>query len=91
MSSLSTPILTGLFARLEDYNRLLAALDRGKSPLALSGLAAVHRAHLAAALHKDAGRPLAVICADDGEARRMAGDLSAFLGSDTPLLPSRDF
>ena len=91
MSSLSTPILTGLLARLEDYNRLLSALDRGNSPLALSGLAAVHRAHLAAALHKDAGRPLAVICADDGEARRMAGDLSAFLGSDIPLLPSRDF
>ena len=91
MSSLSTPILTGLFARLEDYNRLLAALDQGKSPLALSGLAAVHRAHLAAALHKDAGRPLAVICADDGEARRTAGDLSAFTGSEVPILPSRDF
>ena len=72
MSSLSTPILTGLLARVEDYNRLRAALDPGKSPLALSGLSAVHRAYVAAALRRDTGRPLAVICADAGEARRAA-------------------
>ena len=91
MPNNATSALTGFLARLGDYPRLLAALNQGKSPLALSGLAAVHRAHLADALHKDTGRPLVVVCADEGEARRAAGDLAAFTGAEVPLLPARDF
>ena len=91
MPNNATSALTGFLTRLGDYPRLLAALNQGKSPLALSGLAAVHRAHLAAALHKDTGRPLVVVCADEGEARRAAGDLAAFTGAEVPLLPARDF
>ncbi|MBR5534646.1 MAG: transcription-repair coupling factor, partial [Ruminiclostridium sp.] len=83
--------LTHLLSRLPDYEGLLEALDQNKSPLALSGLASVHRAHLAASLHKTTGRPLVVVCADDGEARRIADDLGVFLGKEIPLLPSRDF
>ena len=83
--------LTHLLSRLPDYERLLEALNQKKSPLALSGLAHVHRAHLAAALHRTTGRPLVLVCADDGEARRMADDLAVFLGKEVPLLPSRDF
>ena len=89
MSPLSN--LTHLPSRLPDYERLLEALDQHKSPLALSGLAAVHRAHLAASLHKTTGRPLVMVCAEDGEARRLADDLAVFLGKEVPLLPSRDF
>ena len=44
-------------ARIEEYTRLTDALGQGKSPLALSGLSAVHRAFLAAALRQDTGRP----------------------------------
>ncbi len=91
MPNNATSALTGFLTRLGDYPRLLAALNQGKSPLALSGLAAVHRAHLAAALHKDTGRPLVVVCADEGEARRAALDLAAFTGAEVPLLPARDF
>lgn len=87
----SIPLLTELLPRLPDYARLTAALAKGKSPLALSGLSAVHRAHIAAALHRDTGRPLVLVCADDGEARRMTGDLSAFTGREIPFLPARDF
>ncbi|MBQ9852270.1 MAG: transcription-repair coupling factor [Ruminiclostridium sp.] len=83
--------LTHLLSRLPDYERLLEALHQNKSPLSLSGLAAVHRAHLAAALHRTTGRPLVLVCADDSEARRMADDLGVFLGKEIPLLPSRDF
>ncbi|MBR2490288.1 MAG: DEAD/DEAH box helicase, partial [Ruminiclostridium sp.] len=83
--------LTHLLSRLPDFERLLEALDQKKSPLALSGLASVHRAHLAASLHKTTGRPLVLVCADDGEARRMADDLGIFLDREVPLLPSRDF
>ena len=91
MPNNATSALTGFLARLGDYPRLLAALNQGKSPLALSGLAAVHRAHLAAALHKDTSRPLVVVCADEGEARRAAGDLAAFTSAEVPFLPARDF
>jgi len=45
---------------------------------------------VAAALHRDTGRPLVLVCADDGEAARLAGDLSAFLGREVPVLPGRD-
>lgn len=91
MSSHPIPILPGLLSRSPDYGRLRAALDQGKRPLALSGLAAVHRACFAAALHRDTGRPVVLLCADDGEARRMAGDLTALLGREVPMLPARDF
>ena len=38
--------------------QLLAALDSGQSPAAVSGLAAVHRAHFAACLGQESGRPV---------------------------------
>ena len=86
----STSLLPELLTRLEDYCQLREALGQGKQPLALSGLSGIHRACLAAALHRDTGRPLAAVCSDDGEARRLAGDLSALLGTEVPLLPGRD-
>ncbi|MFR4756702.1 MAG: hypothetical protein ACLT9P_00110 [Evtepia gabavorous] len=54
---LSLPGLTQFLSRLEDYPRLLEAVDQGKQTIALSGLSAVHRAYLAAALHQSTGRP----------------------------------
>ncbi len=86
---LSLPGLTQFLSRLEDYPRLLEAVDQGKQTIALSGLSAVHRAYLAAALHQSTGRPLTLVCPDDGEARRLAGDLSALTGAEVPVLPAR--
>ncbi len=86
-----TPMLTEFLPRLGDYTRLQAALTQGKSPLALSGLAAVHRTCVAAALQRATGRPLVLVASDDGEARRLAGDLEAFTGQTVPVLPARDF
>ncbi len=88
---LSLPGLTRFLDRLEEFPLLLDALAQGRSPLALSGLSAVHRAYLAAALHQRTGRPLALVCHDEGEARRLAGDLAALTGQEVPLLPARDF
>ena len=90
-TSPSRPGLTRFLDRLGDFSRLSDAVAQGKSPLALSGLAAVHRAFLAAGLHQTTGRPLVLVCPDDGEARRLAGDLEALTGQPVPLLPSRDF
>lgn len=91
MSSTAPTLLPRLLSRLRDYPLLLDALREGKSPAALAGLAAIHRAHMAAALHQDTGRPLAAVCADEGEAHRLAGDLAALTGQPVPVLPAREF
>ena len=89
MSS-STTRLPGFLDRTEESARLTELLGQGKSPLALSGLSAVHRAYLTAVLRRRTGRPTVLVCADEGEAARMAGDLAALLGAEVPVLPGRD-
>ena len=76
-------------------NREAAALpslaESGGLPALISGLAAVHRANLAAALRARTGRPLVVICPDDTAAENMARDLEAMLGEPVVTLGMRDF
>ena len=91
MPQRSTALLPQLLSRLTDYPRILDALNQGRAPLALSGLGAVHRAHLAAGLHLATQRPLVLVCADEGEAKRAAGDLAAFTGVEPRLLTAREF
>ena len=62
---------------LPEFRQLLTAIDGGACPAAVSGLAAVHRAHFAAALRQDTKRPLVLVCPDDAEARRAAGEVCA--------------
>ena len=66
------------------------AFSRGLSCAALTGLAPIHRAQLAAALCQAAGRPLVMLCADEGEAARAAADLSALTGQESLTLPPRE-
>ena len=65
---------------IPEYRALAAAIDNGACPVAFSGLSAVHRAHFAAGLHRQLERPVAVVCADEGEAQRMERDLAALSG-----------
>ena len=83
-------ILTILDA-LPEYPRLLTAIDSAACPVAVSGLAAVHRAHFAAGIHAGTGRPVVVICADEGEAARLGQDLGALAGKAVRQLSARDF
>lgn len=83
--------LTQLLQDLPEYRRLLTAIAGGACPGALSGLAAVHRAHFAAALWKDADRPVILICGDEGEGRRLVQDLEALTKQTVPFLPAREF
>ena len=84
-------LLTAACTRLPDVEQLLAALEGGRSPAALTGVAAVHRAHIAAAIGLRTGRPIVVVCADEGEGERLAKDLAAFTEGQVPLLPPRTF
>jgi transcription-repair coupling factor (superfamily II helicase) len=76
-------------------NREAAALpgmmESGGLPALVSGLSAVHRANLAAALRAKSSRPLVVICPDEASCESMARDLRAMLNEKVFILGGRDF
>ncbi|MGI6578060.1 MAG: transcription-repair coupling factor [Eubacteriales bacterium] len=76
---------------LKEFEDLVDAVSLGRCPAAAGGLNPVHKSHIAAALSERTGRPLFVLCPDDLEAKRAAADLSAFIGEEVPILPSREF
>ena len=61
-----------------------------KPPLLAVGLSAIHKAHLAAALGAETGRPVFVLTDDDNPANRFASDLHAFSEKPVTVLPARD-
>ena len=73
----------------------LAALpsltESGELPALVSGLSAVHRANLAAALFQELQRPLFVLCPDDTAAENFARDLRSMLGLPVSCLVLRDY
>ena len=84
------PLLSAL-NDIPEYSSLLAAIDNGACPAAFSGLSAVHRAHFAAGIRQELNRPVVVVCADEGEAERMARDLAALSGEAVRTLSAREF
>ena len=84
-------LLTAALSRLSEFQQLLTALEGGRCPAALSGVAAIHRAHIAAGLALKTGRPVVVVCADESEGERMARDLTALSGKPVPMLTPRSF
>ena len=76
--------------RIPEAEALAAAVEGGRCPAAVTGLAPVHRAQMAAALALQSGRPLVAVCSDEGEAARMAGDLEALLGIPPLRIFARD-
>ena len=85
-----------IFSNKEAAN-LPSLLESGGLPALVSGLSAVHRANLAAALKNRAERPLFVLCPDDTTAETFAADLRAMLrggeeaGERAAVLTMRDF
>ncbi len=76
--------------KLPEVKELLLSIEQGGCPAAMTGLAPVHRAHVCAALSAETARPLMVVCADDGEARRMTEDLTRFGVPEVVFLPARE-
>ena len=73
-----------------EWSPVFRAVDAGKCPVLVSGIGAASRAHAAAALRREMGFPLFVVCPDDQSAEIMARDLENLLGENALLLPSRD-
>jgi len=84
------PLLQSI-AGLPEVRELAEALGAGRCPAGVTGLSPVHRAMVAAALRHAMQRPLVVLCADEGEARRMAADLRALTGDEPALLFAREW
>ena len=65
-------------------------VEEGCLPALITQVGGAMRAVCAAMLHRDTGRPLAVICPDDASARVLAEDLTALLGRPPVMLTGRD-
>lgn len=63
---------------------------QGNLPMLATGLSPIHKAHLAAALHAELGRPVCVLTDDEAAASRFALDLAAFSEQEVLQLPARD-
>ena len=70
---------------------LPSLLESGGLPALVSGLSAVHRANLAAALFQALDLPVFVISPDDTAAENFANDLRAMLGEEVVTLGMRDY
>ena len=66
-------------------------LESGRLPALVSGLSAVHRANLAAALIEELDRPLLVITTDDTAAESFAKDLNSMLQTEADVLGMKEF
>ena len=84
-------LLVQALKNLPELQQLLAAIDSGACPAAFSGLLPVHRAYVAAAVRRETGRPIVVLCADEEEGQRLERDLAALTGEGVRTLAAREF
>ena len=83
--------LLPILQQIPQFHNLVRALDAGRSPAEISGLAPVHRAHFAAGLLTELQRPVVLITADSNDARRFVSDVTAFTGISAIEIPAREF
>ena len=83
--------LTDLVINDIGLGQIAARIEGGSSPVAVSGLDGIHKAHAAAAVRRAAGRPVVVVVADEMEMKRAAADIEAFTGETAVLLAGREF
>ena len=81
--------LLTLLRGLPDYRRLVQCLEKNQAA-GVSGAAQINRSHLIASVLHDTRRPAVILCQDEMAARRTQSELAAFLGTEIPILPSRD-
>ena len=83
--------LLNILNGVPEYLALESALEGGRSPVEVSGLSPVHRAHFAAGLLERTGCPVVLVCADEGECTRLASDVTALTGEPAVLIGAREF
>ena len=81
--------LLSVLKTIPEYSALLDSIRQGDC-CAVTGIGQINRTHLIAALRSDTDRPIVVICQDDLAARRTQDELTAFLGTQASVLPTRE-
>jgi transcription-repair coupling factor (superfamily II helicase) len=81
--------LTQELCSIPEVAELLASVENGLCPAAMTGLGQVHRAQICAAARHKTQRPILALCSDEGEAARMASDLQNLTGEVPVVLPGR--
>ncbi len=76
---------------LPEVRELCRRVEEGGCPAAVSGLQPVHRAEIGAAVAWALKRPAVFVCGDEREAKTLAADLRALLGTDAVTLLSREW
>ena len=84
-------LLLDILQQIPDYLRLESALESGRSPVEVSGLSPVHRAHFAAGLLSRLDLPVVLVCAGEGECERLAADVTALTGIPATMIGAREF
>jgi len=81
--------ITAAVTRIPEIKRITEELSKKNISGEISGLSAVHKAHIAAAIASV--RKVLILCADEACARKFASDIEGFEKLGVSLLPSRDF
>ena len=72
------------------YKDMLDSLERGQTPVSVSGVSAVHKAHFALGLRKKS--PVLMICDSEASASKLAEDINALSGETCAFpYPAKDF
>ena len=76
--------------KLDFYQEIERSIKNGKTPLSLTGVSSVHKAHLALALCEL--KPCCIVCDTETSARRICEDINSFSHEETAcLFPAKDF
>ena len=81
--------LLEILKAMPEYAMALSTLEQGQNA-AITGIGQINRSHMIAGLFTHTKTPVVVICQDDLAARRLNEELKSFLGTDFPVLPSRE-
>lgn len=83
--------LTKSLLEENEFSRLIAAIDNGMCPAALSGVGNIHRAHAISALRVEMKLPVVAVCADEMDIKRILRDVEELTGETVRVLTGRDF
>ena len=76
---------------LPEVAELVSRVENGGCPAVLTGTQPVQRACVGAAVAAGAGRAMGLLCADEREARQLAGDLQSLTGETPVTLLAREW
>ena len=74
---------------IPEFKLLVDCLSQGEAT-AVTGVGQINRSHIIAGLRSQLSAPIVILCQDDMAAKRLQDELSAFSGTEAPILPSRE-